>query len=303
MKNMHISRIDLNLLVVLDAICAEGSITRASEKLNLTQSALSHALARLRTLFDDPLFVREGRAIVPTPLARSLVEPIRRSLHGIEMTLHQAGRFDAATTKRRFTLAIRGMLEMALLPPLMQHIGSRAPGVDIDAVHVSRRGLEESLAMGSIDAAVDVALPLSGHVRRLRVGLSPMVVVVRRDHPQIRDALDLDAYLAQGHVLVGSRRSGPGLADMELGRRDLHRRIRLRCQDYFTGCGVVSRTDLLLTMPQRHADFFNRPFGNRIFPLPLATPLAEAHFYWHANTEHDPANRWLREQVIEACNE
>lgn len=303
MKNMHISRIDLNLLVVLDAICSEGSITRASEKLNLTQSAISHALARLRALFDDQLFVREGRAIVPTPLARSLVEPIRRSLHGIEMTLHQAGRFDAATTTRRFTLAIRGMLELALLPSLMQHVASRAPGVDIDAVHISRRALEDELAMGSVDAAIDVPLPLSRNVRRLRVGFSPMVVAARRGHPQVHDELDLATYMSQGHILVGTRRSGAALADLELGRRDLHRRIRLRCQDYFAACSVVSRTDLLLTLPQRHAGSFNRPFGNRVFPLPFATPLAEAHFYWHANTENDPANCWLREQVAGALGE
>lgn len=297
MKNMHISRIDLNLLVVLDAICSEGSITKASEKLNLTQSAISHALARLRALFDDPLFVREGRAIVPTPLARSLVEPIRRSLHGIEMTLHQAGRFDAATTRRRFTLAIRGMLEHAVVPALMEYVASRAPGIDIDAVHVRRRELEDGLAMGAIDAAVDVLLPLSSNVRRMRLGGCPLVVAVRREHPHIRDHLDLPAYMEQGHIMVSTRRAGPGLADLELGRSDLHRRIRLRCQEYFTACSVVSRSDMILTMPQRNAESYNQPFGNRIFPLPFATPLAEAHFYWHANTEHDPANGWLREQV------
>ncbi|WP_136413232.1 LysR family transcriptional regulator [Herbaspirillum sp. ST 5-3] len=303
MNNRHISRIDLNLLVVLDAICAEGSITRASEKLNLTQSAISHALTRLRMLFDDPLFVREGRTIVPTPLARSLTEPIRRSLRGIEITLNEAGRFEPSSTRRRFTIAVRGMLELMLLPPLLQYISGRAPGVDIAAVSVNRRDLEQELETGAIDAAIDAPLPVSPNVRRTAIPVGAMVVVARQDHPHIQGELTLATYMRQGHILVSTRRRGPGLQDLELGRHDLHRRVRLRCQDYFTACSVVSRTDLLLTMPERHAETFNRPFDNCIYALPFSMPDIEAYYYWHNSSTNDPANCWLREQVAEALRQ
>src|ERR1700712_332475 len=116
---MHISRVDLNLFIVFEAIYAEGSVTRASLKLNLTQPAISHALGRLRVMFDDPLFVRQGHLMVSTPLARSIIEPVRQSLRGFEVTLNKLNRFEPASTEKEFTLALRDVLESTVLPPLM----------------------------------------------------------------------------------------------------------------------------------------------------------------------------------------
>lgn len=294
---MQISRIDLNLLVVLDAIYTEGGITRAAEKLHLTQPAISHSLGRLRELFKDELFVREGRAMVPTPLARSLIPPVRNALRGLEVTLNELERFDPATTQKRFTLAVRDVFESTLLPPLLKRVGRTAPSVDIAAVQVERREFESELAAGTLDAALDVLLPLSEHVRHRRISLDRVVVVARRNHPAVRRGLSLASYLKLDHVLVSSRRSGPGLEDIELSRRGLKRRIRLRCQHYFAACRVVSQTDLILTMPGIYARIANRQFGNRILPLPLDMPPLDAYLYWHANVDNEPANRWLREQI------
>ncbi|HJW57298.1 MAG TPA: LysR family transcriptional regulator, partial [Burkholderiaceae bacterium] len=119
---MHISRVDLNLFIVFEAIYAEGSVTRASQKLNLTQPAISHALGRLRQLFDDPLFERKGHAMVSTPLARSMIEPVRRALRGFEVTLNGLDQFDPATTRRQFTVALRDVLEATILPPLASQV-------------------------------------------------------------------------------------------------------------------------------------------------------------------------------------
>ena len=143
---MQLDRIDLNLFVVLDAIFTEGGITRASDKLHLTQPAVSHALNRLRRLFDDALFVREGRRLVPTPRARALIEPVRAALRGLEVTLSESQAFDAARSTRRFTLGVRDVLEARLLPPLLRALAVEAPGVDIAAVRADRRELEAELA-------------------------------------------------------------------------------------------------------------------------------------------------------------
>ena len=297
---MHISRVDLNLFVVLDAIFTEGGITKASQKLHLTQPAVSHALGRLRELFDDPLFLREGRAMVPTPLARSLIEPVRRSLRELEVTLNELERFDPATTQKRFTVAVRDVLESTLLPPLMQRVTATAPQIDIAAIRVDRRQLESELAMGALDAAIDVLLPLSSKIQRTRIALDPIVVVVRKSHPRIKGRFDLETYIKQEHVLVSSRRSGPGLEDIELSRLGLQRRVRLRCQHYFAACQVVSQTDLVLTMPERHARITNQPFGNQILPFPVETSQLDAYLYWHANVDNEPASRWLRAQLMAA---
>jgi DNA-binding transcriptional LysR family regulator len=297
---VHISRIDLNLLVVLDAIYTEGGITRAAEKLHLTQPAISHSLGRLRELFKDELFAREGRAMVPTPLARNLIEPVRRALRGLEVTLNELETFDAAKTQKRFTLAVRDVFESTLLPSLLKRVTRAAPSVDVAAVQIERRELESELAAGTLDAALDVLLPLSDHIRHRRISLDRQVVVARKNHPAVRRGLTLATYLKQHHVLVSSRRRGPALEDVELSRQGLSRRIRLRCQHYFAACRVVSQTDLILTMPGNYARIANRQFGNRILPLPLSMPPLDAYLYWHANVENEPANKWLREQIIDS---
>jgi DNA-binding transcriptional LysR family regulator len=296
---MHISRVDLNLFIVFEAIYAEGSITRASLKMNLTQPAISHALNRLRQLFDDPLFERQGHVMVPTPLARSIIEPVRASLRGFEVTLNGVERFDPGSSERTFSLALRDVLEASVLPPLMAKVALDAPGVGLNTMQVGRRELEGELAAGTLDAAIDVLLPLSNDIHHTRLVMDKTVVLVRRDHPLVQGKLDLESYLRLEHVLASSRRRGPGLEDFELSRLGLQRRIRLRCQHYFAACRVVSQTDLALTMPERLAQVVNQQFGNQILPFPLAIPSLDIYLYWHANVDNDPANLWLREQITQ----
>jgi DNA-binding transcriptional LysR family regulator len=296
---MHIERIDLNLLVVLDAIFTEGGVTGAARKLHVTQPALSHALARLRELFGDPLFERTGRAMTPTPRARQLIEPVRRALRELQVGLNQLQAFDPATATRSYTIGVRDVLESAVLTPLLQRIHRHAPGIDITAVRVDRRRLEAELSSGALDAALDVLLPVADRLRHRHLSSDRLVVVLRQRHPLAQRTLTMPAYLQQQHVLVSSRRSGPALEDLELARRGMQRRIRLRCQHYFTACRVVHDTDLVLTMPAQLADVTNRSFKNAIRPFPIASPKLDAYLYWHANVDADPANRWLREQIAE----
>jgi DNA-binding transcriptional LysR family regulator len=298
---MHISRVDLNLFIVFEAIYLEGSVTRASQKLSLTQPAISHALGRLRLLFNDPLFVRQGHVMVSTPLARNIIEPVRRSLRGFEVTLEGLDSFDPATTQKQFTVALRDVLESTLLPPLMATVMQQAPQASIAASQVERRELEGELAAGTLDCAIDVLLPLSNDILRKRIVMDQIVVLARQGHPQVESGLDLATYLAADHVLASSRRRGPGLEDFELSRLGLQRRVRLRCQHYFAACRVVSATDLLLTMPERYARVASEQFDNQIFPLPLEMPAFDMYLYWHGNVDNDPANAWLRQQLTEAA--
>ena len=297
---MHISRVDLNLFIVFEAIYAEGSVTRASLKLNLTQPAISHALGRLRVMFDDPLFVRQGHLMVSTPLARSIIEPVRHSLRGFEVTLNKLNRFDPASTEKEFTLALRDVLESTVLPPLMVALEREAPHARVAAVQVDRRELESELQAGTLDCAIDVLLPLAPDIRHARILADRTLVVARRGHPRLQDSITLDQYLAEEHILASSRRKGPGIEDFELSRIGMQRKIRLRCQHYFAACRVVSQTDLLLTMPERYARVANQQFDNQLLPLPLEMPAWDVYLYWHANVEDDPANKWLRERLTAA---
>ena len=295
---VHGLRIDLNLFFVFDAIYREGGVTRAAEKLHLTQPAISHALGRLRVLFDDPLFVRQGHAMIPTPVARSVVEPVRRALRALEATVTETSRFDPAETRKHMMLGIHESLEATVLPGVMRRLVEHAPFIDVTAVPIDRRQLEARLADGTLDLALDVLLPLSGDVLHRPVGQDRLVVVVRRDHPEIGSRLDLATYLRQQHILVTSRRRSAGAVDAELARLGLVRRIRLRGQYYFAACRVVSETNLLLTMPEYDALLCSRQFGNRILPLPIEMAPIDVHLYWHASTDKDPANQWMRDELV-----
>lgn len=295
---MHISKVDLNLFVVFDAIYTEGGVTRAGEKLNLTQPAISHSLGRLREICRDPLFVRQGHRMVPTPLARNLIEPVRRSLRVLETSLNEIDRFDPATAKRRFTIGLRFALESTVLPPLLRELSQRGPTIDIAAVRIDRANLELELSSGTLDVAIDVVLPLGEDIHREHIVGDRMIVVARRGHPEVGAGLDRATYLRQEHILVTTRRRGLGLEDLEISRLGSQRRIRLRCQQYFTACRIVSETDLILTMPERHAMLANLQLDNRILPLPLDGPVLDTYLYWHATADADPANQWLRKLLV-----
>ena len=294
---MQLHHIDLNLLQVLDAIYSEGSITGAGVKLHLTQPAISHALSRLRHLLQDPLFVRAGRTMVQTPLARALMEPLRRALRGLEVALNEVARFEPATATKHFTVGLRDTFESLLLPPLMQRVARTAPNVVMTTVRFDRHSLEAELASGRLDLALDILLPHGDAIRRRHLFVERMVVVARRRHPGMGERLDLKTYLALGHVVASSRRAGPGVEDLALARRGLERHVRLRCQHYYAACRVVEQSDLLLTAPEHAVRIANRQLKNRILALPFKVPALDLNLYWHANVENEPANRWLRDQI------
>lgn len=326
---MNLSKIDLNLFLVFDAIVQSGSLTVAARDLHLSQPAVSHALARLREALGDPLFVRQGRRMLPTPYARGLTGAVKQALNTLQSGIQAppAG-FDAAQSDRSFTIGMRDILESLTLPGLMAHIRQHAPGISVNSIQVERHDIADALRQGRVDAAVDIALPVSSEVSHTRLVLDKLVVVARKGHPAIRHAgagrsisepdsgspkgappngaqasggtLRLDEYLAASHVLVSARRQGLGIEDHELSRQGLRRQIGLRCRHYFAGCRVVSQTDMLLTMPEQYARVANQHFDNALHAFPLSAAQLDAHLYWHAALDDDPTNVWFRQRVIEA---
>jgi DNA-binding transcriptional LysR family regulator len=304
---MHLSRIDLNLLVVFDTVYAEGGITAASRKLNLSQPAVSHALARLRDVFGAPLFERRGRGISPTPLARSIAGPVREALATMQRTLGEAGRFDPATTERGFRVGLREALEPSVLPQLTRAVCEAGPRLTLAAARHDRARLEQDLAAGMFDVVLDALLPVADRVPHERVRSDRMIVVARRDHPGLRrvrrrgrGAWDLEAYLALEHVQVSSRRRGPALEDMALRPLGRPRKVRVRCQSHAAACAIAAGTDLVATIPEAYARNVIDAAGHRVLPMPLEGVALETYMYWSESAAADAANRWLRARVREA---
>jgi DNA-binding transcriptional LysR family regulator len=298
---MHLSKIDVNLLVVFDTVHAEGGITAASRKLNLSQPAVSHALARLRELLGDPLFERRGRGVAPTPLARSIAGPIHEALRTLQRTLGEAGSFEPGTSARRFRIGMSPALETSVLAPLLSSLFRSSPLSAIVSLRVDRRRMEQELAAGEVDVALDVLLPLAERVPHERVLLDRLVVVSRKDHPALkrlrRGQWNLEAYLDQQHIQVSSRRQGPGIEDMVLRPLGRTRNVRLRCQSHAAACRVAARTDLVATIPEAYAGAVMADESARLLPLPLAGLQIETYMYWADHSDGDAANRWLRGQV------
>lgn len=297
---MDIRKLDLNLLVVLEAIHAEGSLTRAAQRLHLSQPALSHALARLREALDDPLFLRQGNRMVPTPRTQRLMGPLHEALGLIGEAVQEGARFDPATSRQEFRLGLRDVFEATTLPALLGQVAREAPGVRLASVRADRRELEADLADGRLDIALDVLLPLApdGDIRREPLSHDRLMVVARREHPAIRRGrISLADYLAAGHLLVSSRRRGPGFEDQELARLGHERQVVLRCQHYFAACRVAESTDYLLTMPAQYAAVANAGLGNVLLEMPVTLPPMDVYLYWHESRHNDPANRWLRERL------
>ena len=301
---MHLSQVDLNLFVVLEAIYREGNLTRAGRQLKLTQPAMSHALKRLRELLKDPLFIREGANMVPTPFSRNMINDVRQALQILEVSLYENRNFDPAHTRRNFIVGFWELMEATILPALARTLTRAAPEISITTLRVKRREIEAELSSGALDLALDVPINMSDSIRHKPLFSDRVVVVARQRHPAIGRELDLDTYLSQDHILVSSRRYGPSLVDTELNRKGKSRRIVLRCQNYFAACRAVSEADMLLTMPEQYAEMLNGTFENRLYPFPLKSlQTLDIHMYWHESADNDPPNRWLREEIARIVDE
>ena len=304
MKNVDISRVDLNLFVVFDVIYREGNLTRASEALNLSQPAVSHALSRLRDRFDDPLFERSSKKMVPTPLAKAIIERVREGLANLESTLIDGLIFDPATAERTFVIAMRDVLEAKALPEIAAHFQAIAPNIRIRSVRLARRDIENALVRGTIDFAADVLIPVSKQLNHTLLGSEELSVMVAKDHPLTRLSVkdfNLAAYLQGKHIQVSSRPDGPGMEDVALSRLGENREIAMRCQHYYAAAKVVEKTDWLLTLPTTYAsalcDAEHSDSKTCILPLPFKAEPLEVHLYWQQKSEQDPAMVWCKQQI------
>lgn len=292
---VNLSRIDLNLFVIFDIIYQEGNLTRAAERLHLSQPAVSHALARLRTHFSDPLFERSAKGMIPTPLSKSLIEPIRGALQQFESTLNTDYNFDPDKAKRVFSIAVRDITEATALPKLMSQLSVEAPNIQLRSVRVPRRDIESTLMSGKVDLAADVLLPMGDAIAHEKIAKENLVVVMRKNHKLEQQDWHLDAYVAQQHVQVSSRTEGLGLEDFALNRVGKSRHISLRCQNYHAAVRVVKETDLLLTLP---ASYAKQLTGFSIKPFPIPMPPIELYLYWQRRAETDPALVWLKDKIV-----
>ena len=290
---------DLNLLVTLDVLLAEGSVARAAQRLRLSPSAMSRALARLRETTGDPLLVRAGRGLVPTPRAIALRERVGPLVQEAEAVLRPADRLDLKRLVRTFTLRTREGFVENFGPALIARIGKQAPGVRLRFVDKPDKD-SAPLRDGSVDLETGIVGDTTGpEVRTQALFRDRFIGVVRSGHPLSKGKMTPARYAAGGHILVSRRGRDKGPVDDALGALGLERAIAVTVAGFSGALSLARASDLIATVPERHTG--NLRARMHSFALPVALPEVSVSLLWHPRLDADPAHRWLRTCVREVC--
>jgi len=290
---------DFNLLIALDVLLAEGSVARAARRLRLSPSAMSRSLARLREATGDPLLVRAGRALVPTPRALALREQVSQLVQDGCAVLRPCVTLELGQLVRMFTVrSSEGFVEN-FGAALLERIAREAPGVRLRFVQKPDKDTTP-LRDGSVDLETGVVGRTTGpEVRVQALFRDRFVGVVRDGHPLCEGAITAVRYAAASHIVVSRRGQEKGLIDEGLALLGLERRVATIVGDFSTALALARGSDLLAAIPERHTGVLRA--GMHTFTLPVATPQLTISMLWHPRLDADPAHRWLRALVRDVC--
>ena len=291
---------DFNLLITLDALLAEGSVARAAQRLHLSPSAMSRALARLRETTGDPLLVRAGRGLVPTPRALALRAHVSELVQDTQAVLRPAAELDLQQLSRTFTLRTRDGFVENFGAELIARIGAQAPGVRLCFVQKPNKE-STSLRDGSVDLETGVVGKTTGpEVRTRALFRDRFIGVVRMGHALSQGELNAARYAAGRHISVSRRGLDKGPVDDALAPLGLERDIAAIVGGFSAALALARGSDLIASVPERHTGKLRD--GMRSFALPFAAPEFTVSLLWHPRFDGDQAHRWLRGVVLETCD-
>jgi DNA-binding transcriptional LysR family regulator len=292
---------DLNLLITLNALLAEGSVARAAERLRLSPSAMSRALARLRETTGDPLLVRAGRGLVPTPRALELRERVSRLVEDAEAVLRAAEKLDLKRLVRTFTLRTSEGFVENFGPALIARLSEDAPGVRLRFVQKVNKD-SAPLRDGTVDLETGVVGETTGpEVRAQALFRDRFIGVVRMGHPLSRGKITPARYANGRHICVSRRGLDKGPVDEALEPFGLERKIVTIVGGFSAALALARASDLIASVPERHTESLRA--GMHSFPLPVLMPEITVSLLWHPRLDADPAHRWLRACVRDVCAE
>lgn len=299
---LNLRSVDLNLLPVFEAAFEEPTLTRAAERMAMTQSAVSHALSRLREVFDDELFVRKGRGIVPTPVAAQLYARLHAALGAVRDSVMETRSFDPKTSTRSFFISVAHPLGPLMAVRLRERLALAAPGITLASSTRSRPvELDSAMREGRVDAAIDWLSPAVGQFNELPLFDDAIVAVARSGHPALRNMRTIDDLKRGEFVTLRRRTQGespvPGL--QEWLRLKLN--VALEVSEILEILMVASQSDLLGLIPRSMVKLAKDALGLRVLPVEVTTKSIAVKLIWSATTESDPAQRFIRQQIVLAA--
>ena len=300
MLQMNWGAFDLNLLIVFDAVMQERNVTRAGQKIGLSQPAMSHALNRLRYMLKDQLFVRTPEGMVPTPRAEQLAAPLRRALSEMQLAL-QPESFVAQQADRRFTIAVNNYAAVAVSPTLVAAAADAAPSVQLDLRPSGTLRIVDLLDRGELDLAIGSFADPGERFGLVHLLEDRFVLATGRDHPAEPGDRSPDAIAALAYLEISSSREDTGFIDDWLAEHGLARRIAHRAP-YLAVPRILSQSDLVAILCRRVAEAYLRIDKLQLRELPCPSPPVTIGMLWHRRLENQPANTWLRELVAAVCH-
>lgn len=298
MNGMHIADLDLRHLWLVEALARTGQLTAAADEVGLTQSAASHALARLRHGLADPVFVRTSRGMRPTPYGERLAAAAREALAALRGGIEPQPAFDPGTSRRAFCVYMSDVGQMVLLPRLLRILKAEAPGVTLHVRAVPTRAPHALLESGEVDLAVGYFTTLSAGFVQKRLFRERYVCAVRADHPVFRDGMNPEAFRTVPHAVADASGMAHGLLDQVLARHNLGRRVQLTVPQFMVLPLVITGSDLLVVMPSRLVAQFAKLVPLKVMELPIRVPAYDIRLFWHERFRADPANLWLRRAFV-----
>lgn len=297
MNKSNLGIADLNLLRVFLAIWDLRSLTAAGDRLGLTQPAVSHALRRLRTLFEDPLFVRTPGGMVPTDAAFRLYPPLAQAFSLINDAMQQVSMFDPASAQRVFRVSMSDMSEFYFLPPLVALLDREARGIRIEVANIPLESVSAAMRAGEIDLALGYVPGLDPACVSQTLFLDEHVCVVRAGHPLRKAKPSREDLSALRYVYASTNATGHRMVEQWLDELNLKREVVLRLPHFVVAPEIVMNTDLAVIFPKSIARRFNRGKAFRILPLPFSLPPIEIQVHSHTQFAADPGIAWLRETI------
>jgi DNA-binding transcriptional LysR family regulator len=298
---MHFKGLDLNLLVALDVLLHEKNTTRAGERLCLSQSAVSGALSRLREYFNDDLLVQAGRVFILTPLAESLVEPVRDVLRQVETTIATQARFDAATSRRQFIVMGSDYAMTILMTAALQRVAREAPGIAV-ALRQTTSSWQEELALGTIDVIMIPELFTCDQHPKAPLFEDDFTCVVDANNPLVSDTLSVEQFFALGHVGVAFGPSlNPSIEHWLLQKHGYSRHLEIIAPNFTLLPSLVIGTHRIAVMHTRLARIAAQSLPLRLLPLPIAIPGMVEMMQWPTHHTHEPGSQWLRNILQDAA--
>lgn len=295
---IHLHAIDLNLFTVFEAIYKHRNLTKAGESIGLSQSAVSHALSRLRKLCNDPLFVRLPGNMEPTRQAIHIYNLLEPSLNGIRTILNKQVEFDPGSMKKTFKLSMSDYSAMIILPPLLDALNKKSFDIKIEIYDCPADETQKELDKGRIELVIGHR-DVGQRIYRKSLFTDKFVCVVRKDHPIIKERLTLARYLRSQHAIFSLRANGDAVVEKTLTQMGYQRNIAVRVPHIQTLPRIIETTDMVGTIPNKMAMLYSGKNKLRIFKPPIDFPPLEVMLYWHEKLDSDQANQWMRSLISE----